>query len=451
MMIVKNTNELMLKQLLALGQEELGKRGYYSKDSSSLDIDLKMRHLTTEELSHAVGRRLSCSWKMTELSRQKPAPWWDRECDLGLILGTFLHGLNNYEAMVLDSSLPFAKKLQNFEGDHSSSQYEMLRLALGAINSVGETIIKLEAQKSIAIEQTEQLKATNGDKAMTTETVLNTESKDHNYTGGPTKTISKMKARCAKPCESNVGKIALSGVCKAIQKSVINALTADLQGASIQDACISALAYASDALDDRIFQLVTLVENTDPNAIVYPTIRNTNHTNSNHFIFTALCNDLGLTERTHLRQRGPRPIFDVGPEHLELIAGTGLPTSLSRYGLIGLAYMNEKTAALVSDDCRITKGNPDLVINQKHQVKDIHVALKDNEILRNAICAAMLYFGTVESQEFMPTLLRLTGTKVPLSHDDVKEYVEKSLLPHCALLCIFGVKKDHREYLKQAI
>jgi len=103
--------ECALNQALKdLGQEELGKRGCPTKDLSTLDIDLKARHVTTEELSYAIGRRLEGSWINKQLSASTPAPWWDRSCDLGLIIGTFTYGLHCYRAMQNDDNLPFKKK-----------------------------------------------------------------------------------------------------------------------------------------------------------------------------------------------------------------------------------------------------------------------------------------------------------------------------------------------------
>lgn len=52
---------------------------------------------------------ISCLWLL-----MLSAPWWDRSCDLGLIVGTFIHGLGNYEAMRGDEELPFINRINYY-------------------------------------------------------------------------------------------------------------------------------------------------------------------------------------------------------------------------------------------------------------------------------------------------------------------------------------------------
>lgn len=91
-----------------LGYEEVGKRGCPTKDLSTLDADLKARHVTTEELSLALSTCLGHGYQDTH----RPCTWWDRSCDIGLLLGTFIHGFGNYEAMRNDDDLPFKAKIR---------------------------------------------------------------------------------------------------------------------------------------------------------------------------------------------------------------------------------------------------------------------------------------------------------------------------------------------------
>ena len=60
--------------------------------SSSLDV-------TTEELMFALSTKMSVALESYKLACP---PWWDRSCDLGLLIGTFFHGLGNYEDMKND-------------------------------------------------------------------------------------------------------------------------------------------------------------------------------------------------------------------------------------------------------------------------------------------------------------------------------------------------------------
>lgn len=91
--------------LSTLGHEELGKRGCGANELATLDVDLKSRYVTTEELALVIGASFQ------KLDLKAPASWWDRSCDVGLIIGTFVHGLGNYEVMRRDRGMPFGDKI----------------------------------------------------------------------------------------------------------------------------------------------------------------------------------------------------------------------------------------------------------------------------------------------------------------------------------------------------
>lgn len=94
--------------LSVLGHEELAKRGCGTSGISSLDADLRARHVSYEELSLVIGFKLG-----KVMGVRSPAAWWDRSCDVALIIGTFVHGLGNYEAMRNDEDMPFANEIKN--------------------------------------------------------------------------------------------------------------------------------------------------------------------------------------------------------------------------------------------------------------------------------------------------------------------------------------------------
>lgn len=79
-------------------------------------MDLKARFVSTEELTLAIGSYLSCAPLSKPQCFVQPAvaPWWDRSCDVALVIGTFIHGLGNYEAMRNDEELPFARRIRSF-------------------------------------------------------------------------------------------------------------------------------------------------------------------------------------------------------------------------------------------------------------------------------------------------------------------------------------------------
>ena len=90
--------------IASLGPEEMGRRGCLIKDYSTMDTDSKCRHLTSEELVLGLGALLDSHAEQTNA----PAVWWNRSCDLALVVGSFVHGFGNYESMRSDEELPFA-------------------------------------------------------------------------------------------------------------------------------------------------------------------------------------------------------------------------------------------------------------------------------------------------------------------------------------------------------
>ncbi|KAL7487630.1 hypothetical protein ACHAW6_013214 [Cyclotella cf. meneghiniana] len=110
-----------------LGQDEMGRRG--CPDCSTLDLDLKARHVSTEELMYALGANLMSSGPQSVASEHflTFAPWWDKSCDIGLVLGTFIHGLGNYEAMRHDEDLPFISRIKYYVSEYNPSEAESHR------------------------------------------------------------------------------------------------------------------------------------------------------------------------------------------------------------------------------------------------------------------------------------------------------------------------------------
>jgi hypothetical protein len=137
----------------SLGHEELGKRGCASHDLAYLDVDLKSRYVSTEELSLAISSHLGM------LKIQDPVSWWDRSCDVGLLIGTFVHGLGNYETMRNDMDLPFAEKLKKLasEDDACKAATDCFRVATAAARQTFDDALEsarikaeLEVQAAVA-------------------------------------------------------------------------------------------------------------------------------------------------------------------------------------------------------------------------------------------------------------------------------------------------------------
>eukprot|EP00980_Cylindrotheca_fusiformis_P012454 scaffold3054_cov129-Cylindrotheca_fusiformis.AAC.18 len=91
-----------------LGYEQLAKRGCQTSNLTTMDSDLKARLTSTEELSLAINLHLK------KVDQPLPVVWWDRSCDIALLIGTFVHGLGNYDAMLNDDALAFGYRINKF-------------------------------------------------------------------------------------------------------------------------------------------------------------------------------------------------------------------------------------------------------------------------------------------------------------------------------------------------
>jgi len=123
-----------------IGSEAMGKRGCLTSDYSIMDMDLKARYITTEELIYALSIKMPVALESYKLNCP---PWWDRNCDLGLLLGTFFHGLGNYEAMRTDEDLPFVNKIKSYAMCNSAEAeaYHQFEMSASAAKSVFDTAL----------------------------------------------------------------------------------------------------------------------------------------------------------------------------------------------------------------------------------------------------------------------------------------------------------------------
>ena len=77
-------------------------------------------------------------------------PWWDRSCDLALIVGTFIHGLGNYEAMRNDKEIPFGRRTAQFiiADSGSALEFRYLRLATMTARKVFDSALSAAKYKA---------------------------------------------------------------------------------------------------------------------------------------------------------------------------------------------------------------------------------------------------------------------------------------------------------------
>ena len=132
--------EALDRTISDIGCEAMGKRGCLTNDYSTLDMDLKARYITTEELMYALSIKMSVALESYKLTCP---PWWDRSCDVGLLMGTFFHGLGSYEAMRHDEDLPFSNKIKSYVMCNSTEaeSYHHFEMAADAAKNVFDTAL----------------------------------------------------------------------------------------------------------------------------------------------------------------------------------------------------------------------------------------------------------------------------------------------------------------------
>ncbi len=394
--------------LKALGAEERGRRGCHSIDISSLDIDLKIRHLTVEELNHSLGCLLNDFSKIRHLSRWAPSPWWDHTCDLALLIGTFLHGFGNFENMYLDKSLPFAKKIDEYScqgGVSDGHDYELVRKIskdVIADGSVGRVQCFLKSDPS-----------TKGD---------------------------------------------FPATCKKIQDRLFQATTA--KGATYN---IHSNMPNAKFLNFRLSEIMNLIESTqtecslhtknphkDTDSFPVPGITRFAATqsliNSDSRIFRIVRKKLGLVEREdsvvqHLLSLHAGFVFEKGPCGVEASEISKLFESLA------LAYISVNSAHQIARVEPIEQNVDDMKSpDPRHYTTTISSALSNNRKLRDSIFAALFCTGTIETKSFVSIVQRLMRSPFPesVSKGELKSYVLEILIPHCARLCVYRWEKGNR-------
>ena len=124
-----------------LGYEQLAQRGCQTSSLPSLGLDLKARLVTSEEMTLALHGRL------VSIECNPPAGWWDRTCDLALVVGTFLHGLGNYDSMLNDGHLPFGFKISQYVKNNTLSVDAQKRFESATVTAKNVFDAALEASK----------------------------------------------------------------------------------------------------------------------------------------------------------------------------------------------------------------------------------------------------------------------------------------------------------------
>jgi len=388
------------KIISGFGNEELGKRGCYTSEISSLDVDLKARHVTTEELSHAIGCRLDESRYGHTLLNHRPIAWWDRSCDLALIIGTFYHGLSNYQSMFSDISLPFWQKIEKSKrGLDYAQSFENFKCVSKAMTAAfGEAIANFREKQRIEKDNKglSEMNSDHGRKncekvdqgsqsdAKKEEVIISEDqkceekceqesqsgSKKEEYINSSDQNCEKVEEVETKPFIITIMDLS-QRILGEIKQNIRNHESKEKENKPIKTPLPSA-----KSLDDRLYELVSLMENTQ--------LDDTNSSSENHrsigdSINSAETNfqvslhffrSLGLVEndRTSLRGSfGNQYLFETN--HYNDIEssnwvcmttpkenrGVGIPAVFTRHGLAALLYAETITIKQVLEEEAKTK------------------------------------------------------------------------------------------------
>jgi len=354
--IVDNAVETIISEL---GKEELGTRGCYISDASTLDMDLKARHVTPEELSQIIGCYLSQSWKNQQLARWMPAPWWDYSCDLALIIGTFYHGLGNYQGILHDKSLPFSRRI------HASSEGLDMNQAIGNFACVSKSATAVfveamskqkEADKLVKLKQKEEK-----EKQESSEKIVEHEM---NNEAPKADKVALFSTDTENPKSKNMHDIDIISSFMITLPELSRSIHQDLRevmkkSRNVENSIIKPYLPSSKCLDDRLHELVNLIEMTslpkDSDGI--DSVHNTpTSVDYNSIISKSFFDAIGLVENTKIPLQGPfyNALSNDTINHYdtELSAwscmttpkdhrGAAVPTIITRYGLAALVYTNE--------------------------------------------------------------------------------------------------------------
>ena len=417
-----NSNLLTLK---GLGKEELGKRGCFMGEVSTLDVDLKARHVTLEELFHAVGPRIQEDSSVSLFG--KPASWWDRHCDISLLIGTFFHGLGNYEAILFDEAYPIRGKI-HFNG------VEDLRDSQSGTNisSITKSVNAFFEQSPIRLQdRIENIPELENPKAI---------NKDHDVNTA----VDILKHDSS---SQSLGLAAFQ--CKIYEDLVLKPYKTG------QPHLPTASLPSKDSLDFRLKQLVSfldnphsrnmsLLEEKDPKLQAHETLSS----RLLSFLDTLGNDTTDYTASFHnhfMHQVGDGSVMQWSPLITPVKKrGAGLPKCITWHGILGLLYSDQTLVQTVESAPDIISAT--CMSNHEGQVSS---RIMGNDNLRQCLFAAILCCGVPSASnqddiqnnnvmiDFTKHLfLSEKDSELPISNDEAEDFINHILLPHCLHLTL---------------
>ncbi len=402
----------------------------------------------------SVGKRLSEPWKIAHLCRQRPATWWDLSCDLGLIIGTFLHGLGNFHAMVSDNSLPFSQKYRCEADSNLLLRSERLRFVTEAVRCVFDD--KLQSESSNINQEAEASNLNDESHNKQPKNLLINESShqepsehelgttDLHHTARREQNVFEGSRYRKEPVTT------LSSLCKRMVKYLQKARMIDLQ--NNDQNIVTYVTENASKVEGRLFELMSIIESTESQ---FSTDRHRAHHWQHSPVYNNLCNALGLKRKSDFKRRqNTIPTSERCDRGVDLKVSDvsfGIPANISGHGVIALTCMDEKMVQLVSDLTMSSRSEKEIYSESnlpsdqmsKQAKLYIPATFREDESLRNIFCAAFFCLGTTTSPHFIPLLKVLAGSsEMSISEEDTIIYARNILLPHCAHLCLRYVKSQ---------
>jgi len=442
---------LSVGRLTDLGPEELGKRGSATKNRGELEIEVKTKLITVEELSHAMAEIYPPSVEKLPV----PVPWWDRSCDIALVLGSFLFGLGSYESMSIDEQLPFAWKLKSYAHAESDAVHAIC-LFNDAVNAVSQLVNRVTHQK------TDKSKTNLPIAVVVKESVGNVEKID-----------ATIKEKQSQEASEPAVDLKLSDCYKLVlEKMRTSKRLDDFDG---KERCLP--MPDGRILDGRILQLLEEMELylrlgrrvfkrkkqipafdtdlwVDNIADLHPSMCST----SSRFLTTfPSCSH---PDSSHYLQ-GPcsaeLEAFAFSANSKKTCSNTGVPRVFTRFSIAGLIYslpnVVDKVVAIEStgDSSRSVYDIPQPLLDSDFHRRKISVALLNvgspllpSDKFKVVDDSVVALLGKQLHEESPPasflTLDRIKSewSDIPLRTKEVMSYIDHVLLPHCLRLCLNG-------------
>lgn len=440
-------DEALNEIFAGFGREELGKRGCFCGEVSCLDIDLRVRHVTTEELSHAIGKRVD---EIAEVcSSYKPTSWWDRSCDMSILLGTFYHGLGNYSAIFNDKNLPFESKMNSLEDVTLCNVY-----AKENINRISKSISSFFESSLFSLDQKDKIvkkdiKINNNDGIVTTDNIKilvdEGKSKDGSNVTNPLKAFS------------------LDLLVERIYKDLSAAYEPKMNNMT----SIKPPALSTTLLNTRLEQLVSLIENSQSRTFTqscrrdYQSASNLQRAKDISPLLCSFLKDLGHEKiQFHVSFCNHfKPVSRDINTHLwininvpKIKRGCGLPKMISWNGVVGLVNSGKGLVQQLIDRITAVKEKNETIHTSSFTRESMFKAkvpptISSNQEFRQSLCASILCCGIPSVHEekafhynhVVNIALQLLGSgsnHESISKEDVKLYFTDVLLPYCLQLSL---------------